>query len=500
MMMIYLLLATLVLANFPPPELGNNVSCLSAGLPPDLLAYRRSIRLLTSNLFIPVYMSNENDTHTATRAVVWLHGLVRDANSYFCDGFSVLSRLGAQNDTISLAPWFGSVQVSENEWGAPFPSTSPSSSSSSPLSFFSAYWDTNRWLEGGDSSPSKYGTTTSFDVLDAVTAWLRQSAAVGGAFPNLRQIIFVGFSAGGQIASRWSLFTPYGTNETATREKDIGNMKNEVKQEENVPIRWIIGDGGSYLYLDSRRPAPSCSPLFDTTTAHSCGIFVKPPETISTVTTEKSDGGLMSRSMWKNVDSTCPDYDVYKYGLQNLSKVRANTYLAPFAADPSKLATAVINYLQKDVRFLLGDQDVCNCNAEGGYKNPLSVCFPPTGNCTPDTTGGTFRGATCCDTFPDDAQANALDVHCAAMLQGSSRLQRGINYVDYLEAMYRDYHNKNANYTVKSSMGASTGSTSSDRSGSSRRAIWPLMQFFRGGHSNQAMYNSSTFRQWVLND
>lgn len=42
---------------------------------------------------------------------------------------------------------------------------------------------------------------------------------------------------------------------------------------------------------------------------------------------------------------------------------------------------------------------------------------------------------TCCDSYPQ-SQNNSLAVSCAAGMQGSNRLQRGLNYVSYLKYYY----------------------------------------------------------------
>ena len=100
-----------------------------------------------------------------TRAVVWLHGLAGDANTYFCDGVSHVAEAGGttlSESTLSIAPWFGKTQVSggvdgrwvsqsggEERGGEERGGEERGGAGGS----VSAYWSTSRWLEGGNNSP-----------------------------------------------------------------------------------------------------------------------------------------------------------------------------------------------------------------------------------------------------------------------------------------------------------------------------------------------------------
>jgi|TARA_B110000902_G_scaffold220589_1_gene255631 hypothetical protein len=60
------------------------------------------------------------------------------------------------------------------------------------------------------------------------------------------------------------------------------------------------------------------------------------------------------------------------------------------------------------------------------------------------------------------------------MLMGTNRLQRAINYVEYLD----DYAATRAN-----------ASTDGEK--------WPITDFFVGGHNNSAFYASEAFKSWA---
>jgi len=98
--------------------------------------------------------------------------------------------------------------------------------------------------------------------------------------------------------------------------------------------------------------------------------------------------------------------------------VKSNSYLTAYASNATRLAQAVAAYPHRDVRFLLGTHDVCNCNT-AGYANPHGdYCYPiPAATCKNNTDGGSFEGRGCCDTYPDSNTSNALAVGCEALLQ-----------------------------------------------------------------------------------
>lgn len=69
---------------------------------------------------------------------------------------------------------------------------------------------------------------------------------------------------------------------------------------------------------------------------------------------------------------------------------------------------------------------------------------------------------------PAVLQDNALDTRCQALLIGKNRLQRGLNYANYL-------------------------ATRGFRGGRG-----PMFGIFHGGHDNKAFYASPLFGDWVL--
>jgi hypothetical protein len=84
------------------------------------------------------------------------------------------------------------------------------------------------------------------------------------------------------------------------------------------------------------------------------------------------------------------------------------------------------------IHGLLGNADAYYCAA--GFENPKEVCFPQTLTGVP-VCSNSVAGSRCCDTFPDGTD-NAHAVGCAAALQGSNRLQRGLLYAAHLRDVF----------------------------------------------------------------
>ena len=360
-----------------PAELSDNTACRALGFA-NLAPFRRALPLSSpygastnsTPILLPYYSSAPLPTSTASTAVIFIHGLSGDANSYFCEGMAASDR---HPSALILAPWFGNEATAGAYWNA-------------AAAGETLFWSNSRWSTGGTNSAPPKGWSTSFDLLDALLRALPPSVAL---------VSVVGFSAGAQLSGRYAFATPLGSAADAFAPH----------------VRFFVGNPGSYLYLSPARPAAACSPLFDTGPAHTCEAFATPTAT------------------------QCGGYNDYKYGLEAMDYL--NLYLAPLVRNATARAEAVARFATKDVRIFLGSEDVCNCNVEGYALPGSGVCTPEGGAlaCSPDD----FGGPGCCDTYPDAVKTNSLDHSCAAMLQGSNRLQRGLNYASHLEAVLPGY-------------------------------------------------------------
>jgi len=130
----------------------------------------------------------------------------------------------------------------------------------------------------------------------------------------------------------------------------------------------------------------------------------------------------------------CDNYDTWKYGVGTFQDTATYSYFASYAADADLVTSQTETYRKRDVRWLFGTADVCNCNTKY-FENDESVCYPSSSiDCTPDKHGGD----NCCDSYPDST-SNDLSTSCGSTAQGFSRLQRGLLYMSHLTDLWSDY-------------------------------------------------------------
>jgi len=207
------------------------------------------------------------------------------------------------------------------------------------------------------------------------------------------KIVVAGFSAGGQFVQRYAWAS------------DEGN---------DGSVRFFVSDPSSFLYFTKERPGEDCREL-KSVAIEDCQSFETPNLNFETSL------GLDA--------SDCKKFNDYKYGLDKIDE--NNEYLL----DAYKKAT-LITYSKKEILYVFGGDDVCNCVTKN-YVNDPKVCYP----LSPDQ---------CLDTYPNGVN-NAMETECRAMLEGSNRLQRGLNYMAYLKFLCGK--NFVVNYAVVSGMG-----------------------------------------------
>lgn len=159
-------------------------------------------------------------------------------------------------------------------------------------------WD-RTWREGGYALNTGRATAisppqvSSYDVIDKLVD------VVTAAKPSIRNIFFLGHSAGGQFVLRYAAI----------------NRNHERLEENTVSVRYIAANPSSYLYLDQSR------------------FYINASGRIQPVD--------------PNALSHCPGYNRYKYGLVNLYGYAENL-------SPRHIAK---NLLNRPVIFLYGASD-----------------------------------------------------------------------------------------------------------------------------------------------
>lgn len=213
------------------------------------------------------------------RAVLVVHGTERDGHRYWRALARAARRAGrdVRGRTFLAAPqFFTRREIRARGLGAD-----------------TLAWAPQAWKQGDDSRNG--GGVSAFSVVDAMVERLLRR----DRFPDLRQIVIVGHSAGAQFAQRHAV-----ASSCHARARDRG-----------VALRYIVVAPSSYLYLDETRRG-----------AGPAGAHGRP-----------SREALLR----------CPRYNHYKYGLR-----QANAYVG--VRDPVELRRA---YAAKEVVYLVGEHD-----------------------------------------------------------------------------------------------------------------------------------------------
>jgi len=249
----------------------------------------------------PLQTRNEN----ITRAFVFVHGILRDADNHFRTALAAAFLAGALNDSVIVAPRFASN------------SSAPGNQAGNcrdPLAEGEASWvcESERpdtWRSGGTAVGDN--TLSSFDFMDEILRRLARK----DIFPNLKMIVVAGHSAGGVFVIRYE-------------------MLNQVDDKLGVPVSYIVANPSSYSYVNSLRPTASAFPATILTKVHG------DPEAKSA----SSSPAFLPYADGKN----CNGYDVWPYGL------RARPHYSSTLTDEqiSKQLAA------RSVTYLLGEADV----------------------------------------------------------------------------------------------------------------------------------------------
>ncbi|MGC1379983.1 MAG: alpha/beta fold hydrolase [Candidatus Baltobacteraceae bacterium] len=154
---------------------------------------------------------------SVTKAVIVVHGVLRDADYYYDTGVIAADAEHQLSDAIVIAPQF--VERSELDGQTVSPQT--------------LYWN-GKWPGGSDAlAPAPIST---YDVFDAMIARLSDAQH----FPKLREIVLIGHSAGGQIVQRYAV---------------VGKAP-QLDPGARIPVHLVVSNPSSYFYFDDWRPVP----------------------------------------------------------------------------------------------------------------------------------------------------------------------------------------------------------------------------------------------------
>jgi len=167
----------------------------------------------------PIFATGEWDAPQPgiERAVILIHGRLRNADTYFNLAHRARAAAGHDSlDTLLIVPQF--LATADVDAHRPAADT--------------LHWDWTSWMGGGTAAGP--APISSFEVLDAILERLAQRER----FPALRTVVVAGHSGGGQVAQRYAVLAR-GERQLAAR---------------GIGIRYVIANPSSYAYFDAQRP------------------------------------------------------------------------------------------------------------------------------------------------------------------------------------------------------------------------------------------------------
>lgn len=208
-------------------------------VPGSELAYWRTTDKKNRQFTLTNYFSqdghgNRLTTSNVKRAVVVIHGLNRDPQTYMSNMLSALSRVPSGSgpttaNTQIIAPYFPNGD--DKNIGYPWNSSAPAGGYGSTSN--ALVWKASGWASGENNQyPRLQIATSSYDVLDAIIKYF----ANRDMYPNLNQIVIAGHSLGAQMTQRYAA---------------VGN---QLSLPSSLRLTYWIGNPNSFVWLDSSRP------------------------------------------------------------------------------------------------------------------------------------------------------------------------------------------------------------------------------------------------------
>jgi pimeloyl-ACP methyl ester carboxylesterase len=265
-------------------------------------------------------LNTRNDA--VTRVLVVVHGAGRDADSYFRHALAGAFLAGALEDTLIISPRFGS-----NDGPGCRDSLAPGELN----------WKcsgSENWRTGGRTVDDS--AVTSYDFADEIL----RKVARKDIFPNLRLIVFVGHSAGGQFVSRYQ-------------------MSNQVHDRLGIPVRYVVSNPSSYAYLDALRPTRWALPA--DVVAAAPGYIAPQPVTALPPFVEFDDA------------RNCTTFNSWPYGLQSRIGYSSRITDAQLKAQLSRPTTYLLSEL--DILPIAGFDASCSAMAQGPTRFARGLAY-----------------------------------------------------------------------------------------------------------------------------
>ena len=151
-----------------------------------------------------------------TRALIIVHGRLRNAQTYLQIGIDAATHAGVGGTTLVIAPQFlNQSDVKRNHLGNQV-----------------LRWKGNDWMAGEASTAP--GQVSSYGALDQIIKHLGNRKL----FPALKEIVIAGHSGGGQVVQRFALT----------------GHDHPLLKTEGISLRYVVANPSSYAYFSPQRP------------------------------------------------------------------------------------------------------------------------------------------------------------------------------------------------------------------------------------------------------
>lgn len=240
-------------------------------------------------------------------AYIMVHGMNRNADDYFAWTLASTAAAGRLDSTAVASIHFKARSANDGD----------------AVADGELYWNSESWKSG---ETALNGTESSFDAMDALVG----AFADKRRFPNIKEIVVAGHSAGGQFVQRYA-------------------AANRIDPVAGVQIRYVAANPSSYVYMSPMRLRAGAT----CTRADGCsGPFVP----------------------YFDADN-CTTYNRYRYGLDSLTGYAAKTGAETIR---KQFAARRVIYLAGELDTNTADPSLdksCPAQSQGPNRRERAVTF-----------------------------------------------------------------------------------------------------------------------------
>ncbi|NLR89967.1 hypothetical protein [Flammeovirga agarivorans] len=239
----------------------------------------------TTTFFTSIDLNDSTSISEITSLALVVHGLGYDYQNQFQSIYNSIYDIGKISSTLVVAPYFSNSSADNN-----------------------IYWTGALWRIGANSVDEQ----SSYLLLEKFL----KEYVFEGKFPNLKEVLLLGHSAGGQFVQRYAA------------------LNNLEQAYDNYTFKYVVSDPSSYLYINNMRFSDSD------------GLYVVPDD--------------------------CEGYNNYHYGLADISS------FTDYRTDLDS-TTIVEQDVSRLVTYATGTEDLdnsdesCQANWEGGGSDIVST-------------------------------------------------------------------------------------------------------------------------------